>query len=93
MRFRTLTLTAGALASVRHLKAHPELRVQHQERAATLKARFAAAAASASIAFCFSLSIWSPIACSPRRPARTGMSSSETCSARSFICPSHSARR
>jgi len=37
-------LTAGALASVRHLKAHPELREQHQERAATLKARFAAAA-------------------------------------------------
>jgi 5-aminolevulinate synthase len=36
-------LTAGALASVRHLKANPELRVQHQERAATLKARFAAA--------------------------------------------------
>ena len=36
-------LTAGALASVRHLKAHPELRVQHQERAATLKARFEAA--------------------------------------------------
>ena len=36
-------LTAGALASVRHLKAHPELRDAHQERAATLKARFAAA--------------------------------------------------
>lgn len=36
-------LTAGALASVRHLKAHPELRERHQERAATLKARFAAA--------------------------------------------------
>ncbi|WP_312732857.1 5-aminolevulinate synthase [Brevundimonas sp.] len=36
-------LTAGALASVRHLKTHPELRVQHQERAATLKARFEAA--------------------------------------------------
>ena len=36
-------LTAGALASVRHLKAHPELRVAHQERAAALKARFAAA--------------------------------------------------
>ena len=36
-------LTAGALASVRHLKTHPELREQHQERAATLKARFAAA--------------------------------------------------
>lgn len=36
-------LTAGALASVRHLKVHPELRAQHQERAATLKARFAAA--------------------------------------------------
>ena len=30
-------LTAGALASVRHLKAHPELRDAHQERAATLK--------------------------------------------------------
>jgi len=36
-------LTAGALASVRHLKTHPELREQHQERAATLKARFASA--------------------------------------------------
>ncbi|HEY1224222.1 MAG TPA: 5-aminolevulinate synthase [Brevundimonas sp.] len=35
-------LTAGALASVRHLKAHPELREAHQERAATLKARLAA---------------------------------------------------
>ena len=33
-------LTAGALASVRHLKAHPELRDAPQERAATLKARF-----------------------------------------------------
>jgi 5-aminolevulinate synthase len=37
-------LTAGALASVRHLKAHPELRDHHQERAATLKRRFAEAA-------------------------------------------------
>jgi 5-aminolevulinate synthase len=36
-------LTAGALASVRHLKAHPELRAAHQERAAALKARFRAA--------------------------------------------------
>ena len=27
---------------MRHLKAHPELRERHQERAATLKARFAA---------------------------------------------------
>ncbi|RZJ17809.1 MAG: 5-aminolevulinate synthase [Brevundimonas sp.] len=36
-------LTAGALASVRHLKAHPELRAAHQERAETLKQRFAAA--------------------------------------------------
>jgi 5-aminolevulinate synthase len=36
-------LTAGALASVRHLKTHPELREAHQERAAALKARFAAA--------------------------------------------------
>jgi 5-aminolevulinate synthase len=32
-------LTAGALASVRHLKAHSELRVAHQERAETLKRR------------------------------------------------------
>ncbi len=36
-------LTAGALASVRHLKANSALREAHQERAATLKARFAAA--------------------------------------------------
>ncbi|MBJ7448321.1 MAG: 5-aminolevulinate synthase [Brevundimonas sp.] len=36
-------LTAGALASVRHLKANGALREAHQERAATLKARFAAA--------------------------------------------------
>ena len=36
-------LTAGALASVRWLKAHPELREKHQERAAALKARFTAA--------------------------------------------------
>ena len=36
-------LTAGALASVRHLKAHPELRVAHQARAQSLKERFAAA--------------------------------------------------
>ncbi len=36
-------LTAGALASVRRLKAHPELRTRHQERAATLKRRFAEA--------------------------------------------------
>ncbi len=36
-------LTAGALASVRHLKAHPELRDAHQERAATLKSRLTAA--------------------------------------------------
>ena len=33
-------LTAGALASVRWLKAHDEIRVRHQERAATLKRRF-----------------------------------------------------
>jgi len=32
-------VAAGALASVRHLKAHPELRERHQERAATLKRR------------------------------------------------------
>ena len=36
-------LTAGALASVRWLKAHPEVREAHQERAAALKARFRAA--------------------------------------------------
>jgi 5-aminolevulinate synthase len=34
-------LTAGALASVRWLKEHNEVRVAHQERAATLKRRFA----------------------------------------------------
>jgi 5-aminolevulinate synthase len=34
-------LTAGALASVRWLKQHNEVREQHQERAATLKRRFA----------------------------------------------------
>jgi 5-aminolevulinate synthase len=33
-------LAAGALASVRWLKAHDEIRQQHQERAATLKQRF-----------------------------------------------------
>jgi 5-aminolevulinate synthase len=36
-------LTAGALASVRYLKAHDEVRQRHQERAATLKKRFAEA--------------------------------------------------
>jgi 5-aminolevulinate synthase len=36
-------LTAGALASIRWLKAHNEIRERHQERAATLKARFSAA--------------------------------------------------
>jgi 5-aminolevulinate synthase len=36
-------LTAGALASVRYLRAHNEKRVRHQERAATLKRRFAEA--------------------------------------------------
>jgi len=36
-------LTAGALASVRYLRAHNEKREQHQERAATLKRRFAEA--------------------------------------------------
>jgi 5-aminolevulinate synthase len=33
-------VAAGALASVRYVKGHNELRVQHQERAATLKKRF-----------------------------------------------------
>jgi 5-aminolevulinate synthase len=36
-------LTAGALASVRYLKEHDEVRQRHQERAATLKKRFAEA--------------------------------------------------
>ena len=36
-------IAAAALASVRHVSAHPELRVRHQERAATLKRRLAAA--------------------------------------------------
>ena len=33
-------LTAGAIASIRYLKEHNELRVAHQERAETLKRRF-----------------------------------------------------
>ncbi len=33
-------VAAGAIASVRWLKAHDEIRVKHQERAATLKRRF-----------------------------------------------------
>ena len=33
-------LPAGALASVKYLKAHNELRIRHQERAETLKRRF-----------------------------------------------------
>ena len=36
-------LAAGALASVRWLKSHDEIRHKHQERAATLKKRFAEA--------------------------------------------------
>ncbi len=36
-------IAAGALASLRHLKAHNELRLRHQERAATLKRRLAEA--------------------------------------------------
>lgn len=36
-------LAAGAAASIRWLKAHNEVRVTHQERAAALKARFKAA--------------------------------------------------
>jgi 5-aminolevulinate synthase len=35
-------LTAGALASVKYLKEHNELRLMHQERAEALKARFRA---------------------------------------------------
>jgi 5-aminolevulinate synthase len=34
-------LTAGALASIRWLKAHNEVRIRHQERAEALKLRFA----------------------------------------------------
>jgi 5-aminolevulinate synthase len=36
-------LTAGAVASIRWLKTHDEIRVKHQERAASLKARMLAA--------------------------------------------------
>jgi 5-aminolevulinate synthase len=35
-------IAAAALTSVRHVSGHPELRVRHQERAATLKRRLAA---------------------------------------------------
>lgn len=33
-------VAAAALASVRHVRSHPDLRARHQERAATLKKRF-----------------------------------------------------
>src|SRR5215468_512495 len=36
-------IAGAALASIRYVTAHPELRVRHQERAATLKRRLAAA--------------------------------------------------
>jgi len=36
-------IAAAALASVRHVTSHPELRVRHQERAAMLKRKLAAA--------------------------------------------------
>jgi 5-aminolevulinate synthase len=36
-------IAGAALASIRHVTAHPELRVRHQERAATLKHRLAIA--------------------------------------------------
>jgi 5-aminolevulinate synthase len=36
-------IAAGALASIRHVRAQPELRARHQERAATLKRRLTAA--------------------------------------------------
>jgi len=36
-------IAAAALASVRHVSSHPELRTRHQERAATLKRRLAVA--------------------------------------------------
>ena len=36
-------IAAAALASVRHVSAHPDLRVRHQERAATLKRKLAVA--------------------------------------------------
>jgi 5-aminolevulinate synthase len=36
-------IAAAALASIRYVSAHPELRQRHQERAATLKRRLAAA--------------------------------------------------
>ncbi len=35
-------IAAAALASIRHVSSHPELRVRHQERAATLKRRLTA---------------------------------------------------
>lgn len=35
------SVAAGALASIRYLRAHPEIRDRHQERAATLKRRLA----------------------------------------------------
>ena len=37
------SIAAGALASIRHLRGHPEIRDRHQERAATLKRKLAGA--------------------------------------------------
>jgi 5-aminolevulinate synthase len=37
------SIAAGALASVRHLRRHPEIRERHQERAATVQRRLATA--------------------------------------------------
>jgi 5-aminolevulinate synthase len=38
----TPSVAAGALASIRYLRQHPEIRVRHQERAATLRKRLRA---------------------------------------------------
>jgi len=58
-------ITGAALASVRHLRQHDELRQRHQERARTLKARLSAAGLPAmpSPSHIVPLLVGDPIAC------------------------------
>ncbi len=59
------TVAAGALASIRHLKKHNELRERHQERAATLKRRLTQAGfpVMPSVSHIVPLFVGEPVAC------------------------------
>lgn len=58
-------VAAGALASIRHLKKHNELREKHQERAATLKRRLTQAGfpVMPSVSHIVPLFVGDPVAC------------------------------